>query len=108
VKAFVILLLIPQSFDWLAAFHLKSLQAILFIAIKLSAPLFLATFVIKMQKYGVGWASVVAMFPVSASYAVRHFTNFVELIRNSQPFFRNSGCHKYWLQYFTNGFAGLS
>jgi hypothetical protein len=28
-----VLLLIPQSFDWLAPFHLKLLQAILFIAV---------------------------------------------------------------------------
>jgi hypothetical protein len=27
------LLLIPQSFDWLAAFHLELLQAILFFAV---------------------------------------------------------------------------
>ena len=40
---FVILLLIPQSFDWLAAFHLDLLQAILFIAVQLSAAVFLAT-----------------------------------------------------------------
>ena len=38
-----LLLLIPQSFDWLAAFHLDLLQAILFIAVQLSAPVFLAT-----------------------------------------------------------------
>jgi hypothetical protein len=29
----LLLLLIPQSFDWLAAFHLELLQAILFIAV---------------------------------------------------------------------------
>jgi len=28
-----LLLLIPQSFDWLAAFHLELLQAIFFIAV---------------------------------------------------------------------------
>jgi len=38
-----ILLLILQSFDWLAAFHPELLQAILFIAPELSAPVFLAT-----------------------------------------------------------------
>jgi hypothetical protein len=32
-----------QSFDWLAAFHLELLQAILFIAVQLSAAVFLAT-----------------------------------------------------------------
>ena len=37
------LLPIPQSFDWLAAFHLESLQAILFIAVYLSSHVFLAT-----------------------------------------------------------------
>jgi hypothetical protein len=36
-------LLILQSLDWLAAFHLDLLQAILFIAVKLSAPVFLAS-----------------------------------------------------------------
>jgi hypothetical protein len=36
-------LLILQSFDWLAAFHLNVLQTILFIAVYLSAPVFLAT-----------------------------------------------------------------
>jgi hypothetical protein len=35
-------LLIIQSFDWLAAFHLELLQAILFIAVLLSAAGFLA------------------------------------------------------------------
>jgi hypothetical protein len=39
----LLLLLIPQSFDWLAAFHLELLQAILFIAVQLSAPVFLVT-----------------------------------------------------------------
>jgi len=38
-----ILLLILQSFDWLAAFHLELLQAIFFIAVSLSAAVFLAT-----------------------------------------------------------------
>jgi hypothetical protein len=38
-----LLFLIIQSFDWLAAFHLGSLQAILLIAVQLSAPVFLAT-----------------------------------------------------------------
>jgi hypothetical protein len=39
----VFLLLIFQSFDWLAAFYLELLQAIIFIAVQLSAPVFLAT-----------------------------------------------------------------
>jgi hypothetical protein len=39
----LLLLLIIQSFDWLAAFHLELLQAILFIAVQLPAPVFLAT-----------------------------------------------------------------
>jgi hypothetical protein len=37
-----VLLLIPQSFDWLAAFHLDFLQAILFIAVFFSVLVFLA------------------------------------------------------------------
>jgi hypothetical protein len=37
------LLLILQPFDWSAAFHLDLLQAILFIAVELSAAVFLAT-----------------------------------------------------------------
>ena len=36
-------LLLQQSFDWLAAFNPDLLQAILFIAVYLSAPVFLAT-----------------------------------------------------------------
>ena len=36
-------LFIPQSFDWLSAFHVELLQAILSIAVYLSAPVFLAT-----------------------------------------------------------------
>jgi hypothetical protein len=36
--AVTLLLLILQSFDWLAAFHLDLLQAILFIAVQLLAP----------------------------------------------------------------------
>ena len=39
---FIYLLLIPQSFDRLAAFHLDMLQAILSIAVWLSAAVFLA------------------------------------------------------------------
>ena len=35
------LLLILQYFDWLAAFHLELLQAILFIAVLVSDPVFL-------------------------------------------------------------------
>jgi len=38
-----LLLLIPQSFDWLAAFHLELLQAIISIAVQLSAAVFVAT-----------------------------------------------------------------
>ena len=44
------------------------------------------------------------MLLVCSSYAIRHFTNVVELICNSQPFFRSRFCHKYWLQYFPNAF----
>ena len=43
VKRILLLLLILGSFDWLAAFHLELLQAILFIAAQLSAPVFLVT-----------------------------------------------------------------
>jgi hypothetical protein len=39
----MVCLLFLQSFDWLAAFHLELLQAILFIAVLLSAAVFLAT-----------------------------------------------------------------
>ena len=42
VKDRNVFLLIPQSFDWLAAFHLDLLQAILFIAVYPSAAVFLA------------------------------------------------------------------
>jgi hypothetical protein len=38
----LLLLLNLQSFDWLAAFYLDLLQAILFIAVYLSAPVYLA------------------------------------------------------------------
>ena len=38
-----LLLFIPHSLDWLAAFHLDLLQATLFVAVQLSAPVFLAT-----------------------------------------------------------------
>jgi len=55
-------------------------------------------FVIKLQKYGVWWAFDEAVLPISASYAIRHFTNFFELICNSQPFFRSMDCYMYWLQ----------
>jgi len=37
------ILLIPQPFDWLAAFHLDLSQGSMFIAVQLSAPVFLAT-----------------------------------------------------------------
>ena len=43
LRIFYLLLLILQSFDLLAAFHLELLQAIIFITVKLSAPVFLAT-----------------------------------------------------------------
>ena len=39
---YLLLILILQTFDRLAAFQLELLQAILFIAVKISAPLFLA------------------------------------------------------------------
>jgi hypothetical protein len=35
--------LIPHSFEWLVAFHLEMLQAVLYIAVQLSAAVFLAT-----------------------------------------------------------------
>ena len=50
-------------------------------------------FVIKIQKFGVWWAFDQAVFPVYALYTIRHFTNFVELICNSQPFFRSRDCY---------------
>jgi len=50
-------------------------------------------FVIKIQRSGVWWAIDAAVFPVYASYAIRHFTNVIELICNSQPFFRRRDCH---------------
>jgi len=50
-------------------------------------------FVIKIQRSGVWWAFDAAVFPVYASYAIRHFTNVIELICNSQPFFRRRDCH---------------
>jgi hypothetical protein len=37
------LFLILQSFDWLEVLHMKLLQAIFFIAVQLSAALFMAT-----------------------------------------------------------------
>jgi hypothetical protein len=37
-----ILLLMLQSSDWLAGFHLEFLQAVLFISVQLSTPVFLA------------------------------------------------------------------
>ena len=49
---------ILQSFDWLAAFRLELLQAILFVAVYLSAPVFLAT----CLKY-CGWGLPTAFFP---------------------------------------------
>jgi len=55
-------------------------------------------FVIKIQRFGVWWTFEEAVSPVSASYAIRHFTNFVELICNSQPFFRSRNCYTYSLQ----------
>ena len=43
----------------------------------------MTVFVIKVQRSGVWWAFDAAMFPVAA---ILHFTNFVELIYNSQPY----------------------
>jgi len=40
-------------------------------------------FVIRIQKSGVWWAFDKAVFPISASYAISHFTNFAELICSS-------------------------
>jgi hypothetical protein len=65
-------------------------------------------FVIEIEKHGVWWAFDVAVLLFYASYAIKHFTNSFELNCNSQPFFRIRDCHKYWLHYFPNGFAGLS
>jgi hypothetical protein len=65
-------------------------------------------FVIKIQKSGVGWAFDEARFPVPSFYAIRHFTNFVELICNSHPFFRSRDCYIYLLQHIPNGFSGLT
>jgi len=50
-------------------------------------------FVIKVQRSGVWWAFDAALFPVYASYAIRHFMNVTELIGNSQPFFRHRDFH---------------
>jgi len=50
---------------------------------------------IKVQRSGVWWAFDAAVFPVSASYAIRHFTNFVKLICNSQPYFQRRDCFIY-------------
>jgi hypothetical protein len=65
-------------------------------------------FVIEIQRSGVWWAFDLAVFPVYASYAIRHFTNVVELICNSQPFIGSTDCPIYWSQYFPNGFSGLT
>jgi len=53
-------------------------------------------FAIKIQRSGIWWAFDAAVFLVRASYAIRHFTNVVELICNSQPFFRHRDCHIYF------------
>jgi len=45
------------------------------------------TFVIKKQRSSMWWALDAAVFPLSAAYAIRHFTNVVELICNLQQFF---------------------
>ena len=37
-------------------------------------------FLIKIQKSGVWWAFDAAVLPVSASYAIRHFTNFIIIV----------------------------
>jgi len=67
-------------------------------------------FVIKIQKSGVWWAFDEAVFPVYSSFAIRYFTNFVELICNSQPFFRSRDWYTsiYLLQYLPNGFSGIT
>jgi hypothetical protein len=44
-------------------------------------------FVTEIQRSGVWWAFDAAVFPVNVSYAIRHFTNAIELISNSQAFF---------------------
>jgi hypothetical protein len=43
----------------------------------------------KVQWSCVWWVFDEAVFAVSASYVIRHFTNTVELICNSQPYFRS-------------------
>jgi len=52
-------------------------------------------FVVEVQSSCVWWAFDTAVFPVSASYAIRHFTNIVGLICNSQPYFRRRDCFIY-------------
>ena len=64
--------------------------------------------VIKIQNSDVWWALDAAVSLAYASYTIKHFANAIELICNSQTFFRSRDCHKYWLKYFLNGFAGLS
>jgi len=51
--------------------------------------------VIKVERSCVWWAFDAAAFPASASYAIRHFTNIVELIYNSQPYFQSRDCFIY-------------
>jgi hypothetical protein len=64
-------------------------------------------FVIKIQKSGVWWAFDEAVFPVYASYAIRHFTEFVEL--QFAAILRKYGLfYIYWLQYLPNGFSGIT
>jgi len=54
-----LLLLVLQSFNWLAAFHLELLQAILFIGVYLSAPVFLPAVLSPVKRPGTdctwGW-----------------------------------------------------
>jgi len=45
-------------------------------------------FVIKKQRSSICWAFDAAVFPIYAAYAIRHFTNVIELICNLQPFVR--------------------
>jgi hypothetical protein len=65
-------------------------------------------FIIKIQRSSVWWAFDVAVFPLYASHAIRHFINVGELVCNSHPFFHSGNCDIYRLQYYPNGFAGLT
>jgi len=52
-------------------------------------------FVIKKQRSSIWWAFDAAVFPISATYAIRHFTNVIELICNSLQLFQSWDCHIY-------------